>query len=170
MVSGEGAVVVEAAALQVGDGGFDAAMVRHRTQVKTQVLFGQDAAVVVQVFAVGNHLPAKEQAIFLVVGAFLAELQGVLAGDVTAIGQFAVTADDQCAGAQFAAVINLAVGELQAACAEDFGILAVDEARCVDAIVGAAKDLALVVDAAAVLEFVETVGDERAVVVELAAL
>ena len=46
----------------------------------------------------------------------------------------------------------------------------VDEVRCVDAIVGAAKDLALVVDAAAVLEFVETVGDERAVVVELAAL
>ena len=162
MVSGEGAVVVEAVALQEGAGGFDAPVIHRGIQLKTQVLFGEDAAVVVQGVAVGNHLPTKEQAVRLVVGAFLAQVQGVLAGDVAA--------DNQCAGAQFTAVINLAVGNLQAACTEDFGILAVNQPRGIYAVVGAAEDLSLVVDAAAVLEFGEAVGDERAVVVELAAL
>ena len=133
-------------------------------------MFGEDAAVVVQVFAVGDDFATKEQAIFLVVGAFLAELQGVFAGDVATVGQFAVAADNQCASTQFTAVINLAVGNLQAACTEDFGVLPVDEARGVNAVVGAAEDLALVINAAAVLEFVKAVSNQRAVVVELAAL
>ena len=170
MVSGEGAVVVEAVALQEGAGGFDAPVIHRGIQLKTQVLFGEDAAVVVQGVAVGNHLPTKEQAVRLVVGAFLAQVQGVLASDVAAVHQFAVAADNQRAGAQFTAVINLAVGNLQAPCTEDFGVLPVDEARCVDAVVGAAKDLSLVVNAAAVLEFGEAVGNQCTVVVELAAL
>ena len=189
MVSGEGAVVVEAVALQVGDGGFDAAMVvqlfglqfgiartveqamvGRRIQVKAQCVFGENATVVVQGVAVSRDGAACEYAVRLVVGAFLPQVQGVLAGNVATVHQCAVAADNQCAGAQFTAVVYLAVGNLQAACAEDFGILAVNQPRGVNAVVGAAKDLALVVDAAAVLEFVKAVGNQRAVVVELAAL